>query len=398
MTRKEAIVEYFFGSKNIYGFLVTKDDIKYIKIENSKELNASIDTVSTLISRIPDTKRANGEYHSFVNNSKYLYKEILEPLLSDDLGITKLSLVLDKALNAFPFDILIKDAGEKPSYDLDNIQYLFEDYTLSNQYSINHWDKIETLEDHKFDQEIVGFAPSFGGNSSSTLRSCDDNQLIDLKCNAEELKAVSDYLDGSYFENSAAAMDKFVNNLNNSKVLHLATHTCIDTNNTGLSRIYLSDNEVTMLDLNTYDIKSKLAVLSACNTGIGEYISGDGVQSLAWAFMQAGCQSTLMSLWPIDDCTTSDFMSYYYKNLKAGKRKDESLQLAQIEFLSKAPKNQQHPFYWAAFTTYGSMDLIRSENSTLWLIVGALLLALMLFGFYKIWQVKRMPENAKNKE
>jgi|GEM_PF-4074714 len=78
--------------------------------------------------------------------------------------------------------------------------------------------------------------------------------------------------------------------------------------------------------------------------------------------LNAGCNSTVMSLWSIDDCTTTDFMEYLYSYYDNGFSKDLALQKAKINYLENAKKSQQHPFYWAPFICYGSMDPISSTN------------------------------------
>jgi len=388
-----AVLEYFVGEENIFAFALTKSNILGQRIPLTSSVSSAIDTLSTLISRIPASKEFNKEYKSIVHNSSTLYDAMIRPFIASfDEKIKSLVIVADKKLNSFPFAILIKTVGQKSSFGIDNHQYLFEDFTISNQYSLEHWSKIKSGTNN-YRSSFSGFAPSFQNNSINSTRSCDNTDLQDLKCNGEEIQAVSNHLKGSYLENADATLKNFLSRIDNSKIIHLATHTCLDTANTGLSRIYLTDGEISMFDLNTYEMNSELAVLSACNTGIGEYVSGDGIQSLAWSFMQAGCKSTLMSLWSIDDCTTANFMDYYYKNLKDGKKKDVALQNAKIEFLSNAPKTQRHPFYWAAFTTYGSMDSIQSESNFLIYMVGSfVLISLLFFGLYKS---RKSPQNKK---
>jgi CHAT domain-containing protein/Tfp pilus assembly protein PilF len=96
---------------------------------------------------------------------------------------------------------------------------------------------------------------------------------------------------------------------------------------------------------------TKLVVLSACDTGLGEVKNGEGVQGLRRALVLAGSESQVMSLWPVLDNTTMDLMIPYYKALRQGKGRSDGLRQAQLQMLRS--KEQRRPFYWAAFIQSG---------------------------------------------
>jgi CHAT domain-containing protein/Tfp pilus assembly protein PilF len=96
---------------------------------------------------------------------------------------------------------------------------------------------------------------------------------------------------------------------------------------------------------------TKLVVLSACDTGLGEVRNGEGVYGLRRAFVLAGAESLVMSLWPISDYTTRELMINYYRNLKQGMGRGEALRQVQLDMLKRNPK--LHPFYWANFIQAG---------------------------------------------
>lgn len=96
---------------------------------------------------------------------------------------------------------------------------------------------------------------------------------------------------------------------------------------------------------------TRLVALSACDTGVGEVRNGDGVYGLRRAFVLAGAESLLMSLWPVSDTWTERQMRRYYQNLKLGKGRGESLRLVQLDMLARNPR--LHPFYWANFIQSG---------------------------------------------
>ncbi|HLF84140.1 MAG TPA: CHAT domain-containing protein, partial [Blastocatellia bacterium] len=96
---------------------------------------------------------------------------------------------------------------------------------------------------------------------------------------------------------------------------------------------------------------TKLVVLSACDTGVGEVKNGEGVYGLRRALVLAGSQTQVMSLWPVSDEGTRDLMIDYYKALQAGQGRSEALRQVQLKML--ASTNRRHPYYWAGFIQSG---------------------------------------------
>ncbi|MEQ1641877.1 MAG: CHAT domain-containing tetratricopeptide repeat protein [Pyrinomonadaceae bacterium] len=96
---------------------------------------------------------------------------------------------------------------------------------------------------------------------------------------------------------------------------------------------------------------TKLVVLSACDTGLGEVRNGEGVYGLRRSFVLAGAESLVMSMWPVSDYVTRELMTSYYNNLKKGLGRGESLRQVQLEMIKKP--NRRHPFYWASFIQSG---------------------------------------------
>jgi CHAT domain-containing protein len=96
---------------------------------------------------------------------------------------------------------------------------------------------------------------------------------------------------------------------------------------------------------------TKLVVLSACETGIGEVRNGDGVLGLRRALALAGAETQVMSLWRADDKVTKDLIVNYYRRLKRGEGRAEALRQAQLEI--RRSKALRHPYFWAGFVQIG---------------------------------------------
>jgi CHAT domain-containing protein/Tfp pilus assembly protein PilF len=118
------------------------------------------------------------------------------------------------------------------------------------------------------------------------------------------------------------------------------------------------DGILTALEASSLNLwGTKLVVLSACDTGLGEVHNGEGVYGLRRAFVLAGAESLVMSLWPASDYSAGTLMTNYYTNLSRGLGRGESLRQVQLSMLKR--DRQLHPFYWANFIQSGAWTELR---------------------------------------
>ncbi|MCM3903641.1 MAG: CHAT domain-containing tetratricopeptide repeat protein [Pyrinomonadaceae bacterium] len=145
------------------------------------------------------------------------------------------------------------------------------------------------------------------------------------------------------------------------RYVHFATHGVLDTERPGLSALVLSmvdqqgkpqNGFLRANDIYNVKLPAELVVLSACQTGLGKEIKGEGLVGLTRGFMYAGAARVVVSLWNVNDKATADLMTKFYeKMLKQGARPAAALRAAQVEMWKQ--KQRQSPYYWAAFTMQG---------------------------------------------
>ena len=97
-------------------------------------------------------------------------------------------------------------------------------------------------------------------------------------------------------------------------------------------------------------LDADLVTLSACDTGLGRELAGEGLVGLTRAFQYAGARSVVASLWGVSDVSTAELMKRFYENLKLGQPKDEAMRNAQLALLRGG---SAHPFHWASFEVIG---------------------------------------------
>ncbi|HEY9600532.1 MAG TPA: CHAT domain-containing protein [Allocoleopsis sp.] len=149
--------------------------------------------------------------------------------------------------------------------------------------------------------------------------------------------------------------------LSQYRIVHFATHGILNSLHPELSGVVLSlvDEQGTpqngflrLNDIFNLNLPAELVVLSACETGLGQDVKGEGLVGLTRGFMYAGAPRVLVSLWSVDDAGTSELMSRFYKKmLQENLKPAAALRAAQIEMLQDA--RWQDPYYWAAFTLQG---------------------------------------------
>jgi CHAT domain-containing protein len=149
--------------------------------------------------------------------------------------------------------------------------------------------------------------------------------------------------------------------LPNYRIVHLATHGILNSTQPELSGVVLSlvDEKGTLQngflqlrDIFNLNLPAELVVLSACETGLGKEVKGEGLVGLTRGFMYAGSPRVVVSLWSVSDRATSELMMKFYKKmLQDGLKPSAALRTAQIEMWRQ--KQWQAPYYWAAFTLQG---------------------------------------------
>jgi CHAT domain-containing protein len=149
--------------------------------------------------------------------------------------------------------------------------------------------------------------------------------------------------------------------LSNYRILHIATHGLLNSQHPELSGLVLSlvddrgqaqDGFLRLHEVFNLRLRAELVVLSACQTGLGKAVKGEGLVGLTRGFMYAGAARVVASLWQVDDAATAELMKRFYRRmLQDGMRPAAALRAAQVE-LSKRPQ-WQLPYYWGAFVLQG---------------------------------------------
>lgn len=296
----------------------------------------------------------------------------------------------DGKLNLVPFAVLVDE----------NNKFLVENYPISYLTSGRDLLRLQLKIESKQNPVIIG-DPDFG--SPTTTNTIEGSSIFRqvvfsrLAATEEEAKAIKELLPESQLLLHEQASEEALTNLNAPSILHIATHGFfLKEEETGVFKsnstrtIEIIGSETALFDRTQTKVRienpllrsgialaganlhkdeketgiftalkttalnlwgTKVVVLSACDTGVGEVKTGDGVYGLRRALVLAGSETQIMSLWPVSDQGTKDLMVNYYQRLQKGEGRADALRNVQLQFL-KDPKHR-HPFYWASFIQSG---------------------------------------------
>lgn len=377
---KSALVEYFFSDSALWTFVITKNEVVYRQVRIDDDFYHKLETMRDLLRNNPhnnqNTTQNSDRYHTFIEYSSDLYKLLLRPVVGDK-DLEGLTIIPDGQLGYLPFQVLMTEqpgSAQVSNLDYRNLPYLFKDYKINYEYSSSIL--LSKTINRKPKNIYAGFAPDYNneqlalrGDERGILEEVYDetvrNSLHSLMFNKPEVERSSEILGGMPFLGPDASEQAFKANSDNSRILHLAMHALTNDINPLYSQLIFSestdsteDGNLHAYELYNMQLNADLAVLSACNTGVGKLQSGEGIMSLARAFKYAGCPNIVMSLWKANDESTKEIMVDFHKNLKEGEGKGLALENAKKNFLATCDQKFTHPYYWATFVLIGDNEPI----------------------------------------
>lgn len=378
LDEEDVFIEFFCGESEIFTFLITKDGMHHFRQTFTDKIAGDLEQFVRSVSDfafIHDSTAKN--YQTFVASGTALYQTLLSAPLQFAKG-KNILLVPDQHLHQIPFEALLTAAPNTQQIDFVGLPYLLHDYSV--QYGFSAY----LLMDAKYRavqeglKECLAFAPSYEQRQNegaygkiSTLR---DGNLA-LEGTQFEIETIAKLgVEGKFLFGKFATEDQFKVQADEFRILHFAMHGQADRNNPNHSNFRFStlasdtceDQKLYGYEILDLELPTELAVLSACETGVGKIQPGEGVMSLARNFLAVGARSVVSSLWKIDDKASAALMGRFYAKLIEGHSVTKALHLAKKETLGLADSRTAHPYYWAGIIGHGDAMPFDANKNWQW--------------------------------
>ncbi|MCU1266619.1 MAG: Tetratricopeptide 1 repeat-containing protein [Acidobacteria bacterium] len=375
---KTILLSYSLADPQSFLFVVTHDGFQVKRLPSEAILTESVQKLLAAISDRNHT--APDEYRRLAG----LLSRHLLPGSETLAGKRALVIVADGALHRLPFEVLFRP-GFSAKGDFRQLPFLIRQFAISYAPSASVLAQLRNEPRETAPKGFIAFGdPVYEQNaqstSAATLRALGGGGRLNLQplpYSHIEIDGIAQQFakdDCALFFGEAASEEnvKTPERLSHYRLVHFSTHGYLNEMRPRFSGLVLSlpaterpsaanpqsavrnphseDGVLSAYEIFNLKLKADLVVLSACETGLGKEVKGEGLMSLTRAFMYAGTPSVMVSLWNVNDETAADLMIRFYRHLKTGNSKSEALRQAQLETI----RDNGFPFYWAPFVLVGN--------------------------------------------
>ena len=408
------LLEYIVGPDKSYVWSITRNSVA------AHEITGDIDKAAGTVYNLLKDRSQSGDQNQLTQAAQALSQMVLSPVAAE-LNKRRIIVIADGALNYIPFQMLPSPSSSEP---------LVAQHEIINAPSASI---LGELRDEVASRGVRSKVLAAFGNPAFPSQTSNDssNHVASARMQSDEhlRYALRDIeLNGDSFEQAASGnlfyAEREINNLreiatpestfsatgfaasrqqlfsldfSQYAILHFATHGLLDPKRPEHSGILLSTVDDQGRELkgfigvqDVYSLRAPvdLVVLSACQSGLGKEIRGEGIVGLTRGFMYAGATTVVASLWKVDDEATAELMKrFYIEMLQHRKTPDEALRIAQ-NGIRQMPE-WSAPHYWAGFTLQGEYQyVVNSERgwkrySTL-IVIGIVMMVLIgIAGWYR---------------
>ena len=367
----EAVLEFLVGENRSFAWLVSSQGLSLEILPGRKEIEKQFTAFMEVITAAPNNPQLKTDLTIVRERGERLLLTLFGRLYEQIPRGEKLIVVPDRLLHNLPFEALIHDG-----------HYLLEDHEISYVPSasmLGLWreSKVDPATEDKMD--ILAFGdPSFGPEPKTTgkktsrvrhrnimrqARASRGFQLPSLPRTRDEVLYIRQLFPPErgrvYLGKDATEEAVKRESLRRFRRLHFATHSLIDEVSPSRAAVTLSldsdpeeDGFLEVSEISELDLDCDVVVLSACQTGRGQLLSGEGIVGLSRAFLYAGARAVVVSLWNVSDISTGQLMKSFYRDMTAGLSNAAALREAKLQML-KSDKETRHPYYWASFVIVG---------------------------------------------
>lgn len=349
LDEETALLEYFVGREDSFLFAATRDRLEVFRLPPTAEISAAVKSIRDVL-----RSRGRRQTGRFKEEARRLYEILVAPAAAVLAGKPRLLISPDGALHLLPFEALLTDAG---GHDYRDLAYLLRRHAVTYIPSASILAGLReaqpSLAAEGRPKLLLAFAaPLYQGPEPrfAPLPEAEREARSIAGLYPADARAV--YVGQEASEHRVKG-DPF---LGSARRLHFATHGLVEPR-LRVSGLVLTpggspeeDGILHVHEIFNLRLSAELVALSACDTGLGEEIAGEGIVGMTRAFLYAGAHSLLVSFWPVLDGSTADLMLSFYRSIGSAGSMAEALRQAKLEMLADG---QANPYYWAPFVLSG---------------------------------------------
>ena len=352
----EVALSYSLGDSSSTLWAVSASGVSVHLLPTRSELSTPVELLRF---GLQDPTRLDAAAYSDAAHA--LYATLVEPAADMLAGADKVVILPDDILHYVPFEALVSEGGS----DWTTMEYFGRTADVSYAPSATVLSQLRSRERLVASRDFLAVGnPDF--TETNTLSNLRGNALAPLPFTAEEVSSIATLFDPNEVDilTGPSATESRIRETvmgNDYRFVHFATHGLINDDRPDYSALALSVGDtpgeglLQAGEIFNLPFHAELVVLSACETGLGQLIQGEGMVGLTRAFMYAGASSLVVSLWSVSDSSTSDLMSRFYRHMvRDGMSKGAALRQAKTELMGEAAT--AHPFHWAPFVLTGAAN------------------------------------------
>ncbi len=353
----ETIIDYLLsnkysdGKRRLYVFLISRDHLYFRELWLDSLFVKNAELIRNTVNPSVTAGHGNNNYTSYTGALSYMYNNLIKPVEGLFKG-KNLIIIPDEEIGWLPFDAFLKTGPRPDQKDYEGLSYLINDYTFSYAYSSSLISGKSSNAKRRM--KVLAFSPEYQGTSPA------GGTYSQLQGAGDEIGSIHKWFKGDSYSGELATKANFLSALLNPAIFHLAMHSMSDSVNSQYSYLIFDSHDVSPNNARLYNyeisltrINSPMVVLSACNSGTGTLYYGEGLMSLARSFTLAGASSVIKTAWEINDESSAEIMTHFYRYLSMGKMKNEAMRLSKLRYLENSPPAFKNPYYWAAYEVLG---------------------------------------------
>ncbi|PKH50688.1 CHAT domain-containing protein [Tenacibaculum sp. Bg11-29] len=359
LTKNTMLIEYFYGEQAIYQFVITKASIKVNEIDINIEKQ-----VLDYVRFFNSSSRINNNINKFSTQAFSVYKALK---FNEALSYENVYLITDGLLNFIPFETLLIEQTNEEVFS--KMPFVVKNQNIVYNSSSEFYLKEEELVEKS---KLLGVFPVFLKTNS------------ELKYSIDEAEYVNKIKNSTILMKEEAKKDFFLGKVTQYNMLHFSTHASSgDFVKPACLQFY--DKELTLNELYSLNLTTKLVVLSACETGVGKLEKGEGAMSIARGFRYAGAENVLFTLWKINDKATSILMKTFYEYYDKYQSVSYANQQSKIEYLKNENivNSKKSPYYWGSFVYYGTGSQSEISNNSILYVLTVFFSLIVIYLSFK---------------